>query len=137
MTEQERYWRFKGTLEHPWWCRDPAAYRTPGGFGIHHFAESLEVGKFNLAWLMLPVGADPTSMSTYQQAPLGWVITVAPRVTLRGRPLTEHAALRNLAEFRALVATHQASFVKQACRSDMTWDRFAILLQRDTARKEL
>lgn len=125
------YLRYLRRIEHPYWVFNPLTYRTPMGFGIHSFAEKGEVGKFNLAWLVIPPSEDPNDIKTYQRAPLRWSFIAAPRVMLNGRSLIQHAAMHTLPEFAKMMLDNRGRIERQVAREGMTWSKFVLLLQRD------
>lgn len=137
MTERTpQYNRFWRSAVWPFWVFNPLVYRTRGGFGIYSFALNGEVGKFNLAWLTFPQSADPTDVRAYQQAPLKWAFVVAPSVMVNGRTLLEHASFNTLPEFRDLMVSKRSVVEPQITGAEMTWDRFMLLMQRESISSE-
>jgi hypothetical protein len=125
------YSRFMQRLTHPYWVFNPFVYRTPTGFGIAHFAETIQPGKFNLAWLIIPPTEDPNDIKTYQRAPLRWAFVTAPKVNVRGRSLIEHASMLTLPEFRSLMLAHRNHIERKVTHEGMSWSQFELLLNRD------
>lgn len=126
-----QYQRFYRQVVHPYWVFNPYVYRTPLGFGIFSFAEKQEVGKFNLAWLVITPDKDPNDIKTYQSSPLRWAFVTAPKVFVKGRSLIEHASLLTLPEFKSLMLANRSRVERQVAREGMSWSMFTMLLNRD------
>lgn len=126
-----QYQRFYRQLVHPYWVFNPFVYRTSAGFGIAHFAAQLEVGKFNLAWLVISPDKDPNDIKTYQESPLRWAFVTARGARVRGRSLIEHASVLTLPEFKSLMLDNRSSVERQIAYEGMSWSKFELLLNRD------